>query len=80
MIIQNGFIKLFSGDWINMSKIFAFTCESLYCDCKEPKYIIRGIIDPTDPEAVVIIDAGEYDTKKEAQEILDFHMTRGKWV
>ena len=72
MIIRHGFVKTMIGDWLNMSKVFAFTCEQRDCDCEEGAHLLIAIIDPENPRCKV--ELGEYESKDDALNMLDFAM------
>ncbi len=72
MIIRNGFVKTMVGDWLNMSKVFAFTCEQRDCECENGAHLLVAIIDPDNVRCKVEIC--EYESKEDALNMLDFMM------
>lgn len=72
MIIHNGFLKLVNGDWVNLSSIHGFRVQSAHPK-KNEFYIVAIFLKENYLQEV---DSMKYRTEKEAQEILDFHMTR----
>lgn len=72
MKINNGFIKLVNGDWVNISSVHAL--RILQCDHpKKGMFFISAVFDKYEVLGMAI-DKKTYESKEEAQVFLDYCM------